>query len=95
MADAMTVHDLVNEWEFKQTDLEEWMPVERVPTNVHLDLMANKKWGPYRIQPSISRADLGLQEFPTLFSGLTSSIVNGSQKSPGLTEPHCLLCLQR
>lgn len=43
MVDAMTVHDLVNEWEFKQTDTEEWMPVERVPTNVHLDLMANKK----------------------------------------------------
>ena len=43
MAEEMTVHDLTEDWEFKQTDLEEWMPVKTVPTNVHLDLMANDK----------------------------------------------------
>jgi len=43
MAEKMSVYDLVEGWEFKQTDLEEWMPVKTVPTNVHLDLMANER----------------------------------------------------
>lgn len=43
MAEAMAVHDLSAGWSFKQTDSEEWLPVARVPTNVHLDLMDNKK----------------------------------------------------
>ncbi|KAF2162136.1 glycoside hydrolase family 2 protein [Zasmidium cellare ATCC 36951] len=40
---AMQVHELVNGWSFKQTDTEEWLPVKKVPTNVHLDLLDNKK----------------------------------------------------
>lgn len=43
MASAMAVHELSTGWEFKQADASEWMPVEKVPTNVHLDLMANEK----------------------------------------------------
>jgi len=43
MAEAMTIHTLTTSWEFKQTDTGEWFPVTRVPTNVHLDLMDNKK----------------------------------------------------
>lgn len=41
----MIVHELSDGWEFKQTDLDEWMPVGRVPTNVHLDLIADNKYG--------------------------------------------------
>lgn len=37
----MLVHELKFQWEFKQTDLDSWMPVKTVPTNVHLDLIAN------------------------------------------------------
>jgi beta-mannosidase len=40
---AMTAQELTKGWEFKQTDSEEWLPVARVPTNVHLDLMDNQK----------------------------------------------------
>ncbi|KAL1302737.1 hypothetical protein AAFC00_003091 [Neodothiora populina] len=36
-------HALSHGWEFKQTDTEEWLPVKRIPTNVHLDLLANEK----------------------------------------------------
>lgn len=43
MASAMAIHELRTGWEFKQTDTEDWLPVKRVPTNVHLDLMDNKK----------------------------------------------------
>lgn len=38
-----TVHNLASGWQFKQTDTEEWMPVRHVPTEVHIDLMDNKK----------------------------------------------------
>lgn len=43
MASAMATQELSTGWSFKQTDTEEWMPVAKVPTNVHLDLMDNKK----------------------------------------------------
>jgi beta-mannosidase len=39
--EALKVHELKESWEFKQTDLDNWMPVKNVPTNVHLDLIAN------------------------------------------------------
>ncbi|KAI4762453.1 putative beta-mannosidase [Aureobasidium sp. EXF-3400] len=39
--EALKVHELKESWEFKQTDLDNWMPVKTVPTNVHLDLIAN------------------------------------------------------
>ncbi|THX27162.1 putative beta-mannosidase [Aureobasidium pullulans] len=39
--EALLVQELKDSWEFKQTDLDNWMPVETVPTNVHLDLIAN------------------------------------------------------
>jgi beta-mannosidase len=42
---ALTVHTLESGWQFKETDgkrVETWLPVAKVPTNVHLDLMANK-----------------------------------------------------
>ena len=38
---ALRVHELKESWQFKQTDLDNWMPVKTVPTNVHLDLIAN------------------------------------------------------
>ncbi|KAK0927954.1 hypothetical protein LTR29_017537, partial [Friedmanniomyces endolithicus] len=40
---AMITQELRKGWQFKQADGEEWLPVARVPTNVHLDLMDNKK----------------------------------------------------
>ena len=43
MASAMAVHEMSTGWEFKQKDEGDWMPVKRVPTNVHLDLMDNGK----------------------------------------------------
>ncbi|KAK5107531.1 hypothetical protein LTR62_001061 [Meristemomyces frigidus] len=39
----MEVQELDTGWQFKQADTEEWLPVARVPTNVHLDLIDNKK----------------------------------------------------
>ena len=42
----MAVQTFSKGWQFKQTDTEEWWPVARVPTNVHLDLMDNKKFVP-------------------------------------------------
>jgi beta-mannosidase len=41
---AAVVHDLKTGWEFKQKygdKVKSWLPVTSVPTNVHLDLMAN------------------------------------------------------
>lgn len=46
MAGAMALKELGSHWEFKQVDTEEWLPVKRVPTNVHLDLMDNDKYEP-------------------------------------------------
>jgi len=43
MVEAMVSQTLTTGWEFKQTDTQEWLPVAKVPTNVHLDLMDNKK----------------------------------------------------
>jgi beta-mannosidase len=46
MAKPLTSQVLTTGWSFKQTDDDSeaaWMPVARVPTNVHLDLMDNKK----------------------------------------------------
>ncbi|EME48244.1 glycoside hydrolase family 2 protein [Dothistroma septosporum NZE10] len=43
MAQALQVVDITDGWTFKQTNTEEWMPVAQFPTNVHLDLMHNKK----------------------------------------------------
>lgn len=43
MASPMAVHEMGSGWEFKQKDEGDWMPVKRVPTNVHLDLMDNGK----------------------------------------------------
>ena len=41
MKRSVVVQDLKESWELKQTDLNNWMPVKTVPTNVHLDLIAN------------------------------------------------------
>ncbi|KAI5272131.1 putative beta-mannosidase [Aureobasidium subglaciale] len=38
---ALVTREIKESWEFKQTDLDDWMPVKTVPTNVHLDLIAN------------------------------------------------------
>ncbi|KAF2396378.1 beta-mannosidase precursor [Trichodelitschia bisporula] len=42
---AFNVHELTAGWEFKQTEEgdDAWLPVARVPTNVHIDLLANDK----------------------------------------------------
>ncbi|KAI4656996.1 uncharacterized protein J4E79_007611 [Alternaria viburni] len=45
-AQALSVHVLSEGWTFKQGDdsaQDAWMPVKKVPTNVHLDLMDNEK----------------------------------------------------
>lgn len=47
MAQAMAVHRLTDGWSFRQTDDtagDAWLPVKRVPTNVHLDLIDNGKY---------------------------------------------------
>jgi hypothetical protein len=46
-AQALKVDQLSEGWMFKQTDdtsEDAWMPVKKVPTNVHLDLMDNGKY---------------------------------------------------
>ena len=46
MIRPIQVHELVQGWSFKQTDDgsdDAWLSVGRVPTNVHLDLIAHKK----------------------------------------------------
>jgi beta-mannosidase len=46
-AKALRVDQLFEGWTFKQTDdttKDAWMPVKKVPTNVHLDLMDNGKY---------------------------------------------------
>ena len=51
MAEIFKRIDLCRNWQFRQADDDEdeekgsaWMPVDRVPTNVHLDLLANGKY---------------------------------------------------
>lgn len=44
MSKAMDVYHLTDGWTFKQADgsgEKAWLPVKRVPTNVHLDLIDN------------------------------------------------------
>jgi beta-mannosidase len=48
----MAVQGLSQNWQFKQADTEEWLPVARVPTNVHLDLIDNKKYNAFRTEYS-------------------------------------------
>lgn len=36
-------YELTKGWRFKETGSEDWLPVLQVPTNVHIDLIANKK----------------------------------------------------
>jgi len=41
---AESIHQLESDWVFKETSGERvtsWLPVQKVPTNVHLDLMHN------------------------------------------------------
>jgi beta-mannosidase len=47
MARATSVRELTDGWTFKQADdtfENAWLPVKRVPTNVHLDLIDNAKY---------------------------------------------------
>lgn len=47
MARATSVHELTDGWTFKQADdtsEDAWLPVKKVPTNVHLDLIDNAKY---------------------------------------------------
>jgi beta-mannosidase len=46
-AQPVCVHLLSEGWTFRQSDdtaKDAWMPVKKVPTNVHLDLMDNGKY---------------------------------------------------
>ncbi|KAF2437884.1 glycoside hydrolase family 2 protein [Karstenula rhodostoma CBS 690.94] len=46
MSRATSVHELTDGWTFKQADDasdDAWLPVKKVPTNVHLDLIDNAK----------------------------------------------------
>ena len=44
MPATLQAQTLTHGWSFKQTDTDEWLPVAKVPTNVHLDLLDNKKY---------------------------------------------------
>jgi hypothetical protein len=47
MSQALAAHHLTEGWVFKQTDdtgEDAWLPVAKVPTNVHLDLIDNGKY---------------------------------------------------
>jgi hypothetical protein len=44
MPQALESKQLTSGWSFKQTDAEEWLPVSRVPTNVHLDLLQHERY---------------------------------------------------
>jgi len=47
MPQALASHHLTEGWTFKQADDSgqgAWLPVARVPTNVHLDLIDNSKY---------------------------------------------------
>lgn len=44
---ALSVNRLTDGWKFKQADdptQDVWLPVKKVPTNVHLDLMEHGKY---------------------------------------------------
>jgi beta-mannosidase len=42
---SFAVHELTRGWTFRETgSKDEWLRVARVPTNVHLDLLANNKY---------------------------------------------------
>lgn len=44
---VLVVHDLTEGWSFKQGDDDSenaWLPVKKVPTNVHLDLIEHAKY---------------------------------------------------
>ena len=48
MVESLRRIQLCSDWHFRQADDDEkddrvWMPVAKVPTNVHLDLLANGK----------------------------------------------------
>jgi beta-mannosidase len=46
MVQPTSVHELAKGWFFKQTDdnaSDAWLSVEKVPSQVHLDLMAHGK----------------------------------------------------
>jgi beta-mannosidase len=36
--------ELATGWEFKNSEEDAWLPVAKVPTVIHLDLMHNKKY---------------------------------------------------
>jgi hypothetical protein len=47
MVQLRTSQELTTGWSVKQTDNaseDAWLPVLQVPTNVHLDLLANRKY---------------------------------------------------
>jgi beta-mannosidase len=50
---------LISGWAFRQHQgpSTEWLPVEKVPTQVHMDLLANKKYGSI-YDSQISKASL-------------------------------------
>lgn len=44
MAQPFESRQLTSGWSFKESGAKEWLPVARVPTNVHLDLLDNDKY---------------------------------------------------
>jgi beta-mannosidase len=56
MAQALAVHNLTSGWSFRQTDdpsEDTWLPVARVPTNVHLDLIDHEKYVLYMRESTV------------------------------------------
>lgn len=44
MAPAFETKQLTSGWSFKQTNSKDWLSVQRVPTDVHLDLLHHEKY---------------------------------------------------
>lgn len=62
MAQALTVYGLTSGWSFRQTDdpsEDAWLPVARVPTNVHLDLIDHEKYALYMWESAIIPRGIG------------------------------------
>jgi len=88
-------YELTKGWTFRETNSEDpWLPVARVPTNVHIDLIANEKYDTFyffRFQLHLGPDTYDLIEYQTLFSASTSSNANGSARSHGHMRQSCLL----
>jgi len=73
---SIIIHELDHRWSFKQADGDdhEWLPVAKVPTNLHLDLLTHRKY--VNVVSAGVFPDLH-SEYPIRFSILTSLNASG------------------